>query len=1536
MKKLVVCSLMILIYISLFSELTETKTISSTLFSDLKDACADLLTGGNGTDEVMTFYYNKLKQTREEGDGDDWRESRASFEPINQASYYATLSLLGAVGRGLEQPNTWEQNLIRSRRFLLDSTFVDYDHPDPNMHNVNMYLDLDSLWVEFDDPDSYSPALGLGTTLINLCFITDMLWHYADSLELYNKLDEIAYYAYLILDADYSYTVFPDTSLFNGIDYPISLKIAYTNARIRLAGALAYAGCILENEDYINTAEHDIFYEECLTVAGTRYGYLDLMTAENGTYCEGMLYTQFTLEGLTPFFTARNRLDLSHLPELDYGANVNWYEEDKVKNLYFNSMDLIGPDFGYLEIDDAVKAGIKRPSGELVPPMTFTQLLTYYYQGTNLEHKANINWFFDTYHDFWDIYPAGLSHFGKIPQLFSYRDITDPGNSVPQNIVNGSLSDSEFTIFRKATSNNYEIYNSPTLIVTHDKSNNYSSHEHSDQGGFMLYYKGKPLLIDPGYRPTWDSNIGREWLHSPFAHNVIMVNPYRTDANHSETVELNDDYWSLAGDWEGWKDVTYNSYEFYWYDFEPIGWYNEVFEDKQKTNPTNKQYFISNHKLQHLKVKIDYDHPRPDSVYNGNELDEIEVNRNYYTIDIEDGNPCFIIYDDLTSSLHNSENEFVNQLHFALYPVNGYNNYYPGDDFLTEESVINSDDGKFEYHNYDNSSNSKLYGATGAINNSNWNVMDSLPQGLYCGAGWDNDFVPPQWEHKCLRINTETSGDEKFLTLLIPSESITNPIDSNYVESGNGYYGVKFDTDSSDDFSTYAGVKSESIGYLTYTAQPQVYVETNAEFFLIEANSDFDDYKKIILNGGNNLELQTNITVFDSDYDFEEMLATYELGGLNVVFKTEWNDHLKYKILRCEVTPQNFSASSYFDKYHSGTQPNPRYYLEHIQSLAYDGYYFYVNYDYSDLENENLLTEELTIYKGIFDNIEITGTSKFGLGEIEFRNEITVPAGTEMKFVPGSHPQMTTDTKFDINGQVTAIGDSLNIIEFDKKSIANWEGFYINSEGAVDFRYCKFTEAEYPIRCFGNIDLENSEITNCDYGLHINSPTSYRVSDNSISDCNNYGVFIGNYSFPVSDSYFEGNTIFNCQFGLLLFNTNTVIDSNMIYNNSDNGMYISHRSHPIIQSSYIGNTRNGAIDNPEIYLIDDSYPVLDYQYNDIIIESGGRSISIYNADEEDNQYYCRENFWGEEISITEISQSFYPEEWDVTFEPICDSSNTGFNPPIGRGGRLFDEGLQAEKEGDLLLAKEKYLLSIDQNPDDLEALWSASRLLNCVDPCIGFGYYEAQQLYEEIMTDSLNLDLYELSKQIAINCDRKMENYQDAIYKYEIMFEDSLSFIDSVFTQLDIVYTYMEAATAGGRASGLCFISDKHAVRNPKHAREMENELLGLLMQETENGGIYSPIIEKVKLHGNYPNPFNPETTISFSIPKESKVEITMYNIKGQKVSTVLKDNMGKGIYDTIWDGKDSNGKSVSSGVYFYKLNVDGKTYAIKKCLLLK
>ncbi len=96
------------------------------------------------------------------------------------------------------------------------------------------------------------------------------------------------------------------------------------------------------------------------------------------------------------------------------------------------------------------------------------------------------------------------------------------------------------------------------------------------------------------------------------------------------------------------------------------------------------------------------------------------------------------------------------------------------------------------------------------------------------------------------------------------------------------------------------------------------------------------------------------------------------------------------------------------------------------------------------------------------------------------------------------------------------------------------------------------------------------------------------------------------------------------------------------------------------------------------------------------------------------------------------------------------------------------------------------------------------------------------------------------------------------------------------------------------------------------------------------------PEIEyETALNSNYPNPFNPSTIIAFSLKEDSKVELSIFNVKGQKVSTLSNDYLKKGNHSIVWNGKDNSGRLCSSGVYFYRLKVNNQVFS-RKMLMMK
>jgi hypothetical protein len=93
--------------------------------------------------------------------------------------------------------------------------------------------------------------------------------------------------------------------------------------------------------------------------------------------------------------------------------------------------------------------------------------------------------------------------------------------------------------------------------------------------------------------------------------------------------------------------------------------------------------------------------------------------------------------------------------------------------------------------------------------------------------------------------------------------------------------------------------------------------------------------------------------------------------------------------------------------------------------------------------------------------------------------------------------------------------------------------------------------------------------------------------------------------------------------------------------------------------------------------------------------------------------------------------------------------------------------------------------------------------------------------------------------------------------------------------------------------------------------------------------------VHSLALHQNHPNPFNPTTTISFMLPEKARVDLSVYNLQGQLVKTLVAEALDAGIVEVLWGGTDAGDNPVASGVYFYRLQA-GKNVVTKKMVLIK
>jgi len=91
---------------------------------------------------------------------------------------------------------------------------------------------------------------------------------------------------------------------------------------------------------------------------------------------------------------------------------------------------------------------------------------------------------------------------------------------------------------------------------------------------------------------------------------------------------------------------------------------------------------------------------------------------------------------------------------------------------------------------------------------------------------------------------------------------------------------------------------------------------------------------------------------------------------------------------------------------------------------------------------------------------------------------------------------------------------------------------------------------------------------------------------------------------------------------------------------------------------------------------------------------------------------------------------------------------------------------------------------------------------------------------------------------------------------------------------------------------------------------------------------------QQAALYQNVPNPFNPQTTIAFSLPHQSRVKVEVYDLTGRLVRVLADEIRDAGEHSVIWDGRDAAGSRVASGTYFCKMSGDGKAFSRKMTML--
>ena len=310
------------------------------------------------------------------------------------------------------------------------------------------------------------------------------------------------------------------------------------------------------------------------------------------------------------------------------------------------------------------------------------------------------------------------------------------------------------------------------------------------------------------------------------------------------------------------------------------------------------------------------------------------------------------------------------------------------------------------------------------------------------------------------------------------------------------------------------------------------------------------------------------------------------------------------------------------------------------------------------------------------------------------------------------------------------------------------------------------------------------------------------------------------------------------------------------------------------------------------------------------------------------------NYWG--------SASLNWDEWDgddrfapaIAFDyiPVWDPG-TPREGGLEGAALLYAEADSHIKEEEYDDAKTIYQNIIDTYTLTDYAMYSMRNLLS-LEIISG---HEFSSLREYYLTDpkcNINDERTKLSKYLGNYCTVKLEEFPEAITFFEDIISDPETRLDSVYAVIDAGFTYllMENEGKSGYVGKMAELKPKSEQDFSVLRDELIAKLFGLVYDEINA----EPELEyPFELRYNYPNPFRGSTKISFSLPASvQKADLKVYNIRGQLVKEFDIDSL-PGIRRISWDGRDTYGKEVGSGIYFYKLTADKKS-TMRKMVLVR
>jgi parallel beta-helix repeat protein len=532
-------------------------------------------------------------------------------------------------------------------------------------------------------------------------------------------------------------------------------------------------------------------------------------------------------------------------------------------------------------------------------------------------------------------------------------------------------------------------------------------------------------------------------------------------------------------------------------------------------------------------------------------------------------------------------------------------------------------------------------------------------------------------------------------------------------------------------------------------------------------------------------------------------------------------------------------------------------------------------------------------------------------GTVNVSGNVTIANGVSLTIASGTQINYASGASLIVNGTLTASGTSSSPITFNFTSpnSTTQNGIIFNSGSSGTINYCQIRNAYRGIYESGvNINITNSAISGCTNGIYLynSSPT---IQGCNIHDNPTYGI------------------------NMLYSSSSTVLKENYIQNNGV-GVYCSASSYPVIGNNSSPQKGNHFSSNSiGILAYNNSIPVIGNGssggYNNLL----NSSYNVLNSTS--NTIYAYNNWWGTTTPANFLISG------TVSYSPYLSSTVSITTPSLSKtSGSLL---ASADEEIPMFSELDKaYELAASNNMTEARGI-CMKLINNYPDYSVSFNalnllketYSDAElnskkDIYKSLFNQKSKKDLYAMAGLMLSEIDKENRlKYIDEVietYKGENIVEYALfdKFIYNNFELNDKENALAISKELDEQFPESLGSIEAHRILGDEEYYDIDLSKK-LISQKTKN-----TVPTELLLIDNYPNPFNPSTTISYTLPEAGAVQIKIYDILGREVSKLVDEQKSAGKYSVQW-----NGINYASGIYFYSVTFGGQRL-YKKMLMIK